>query len=175
MRKSVEDLKRLDGIITEAKADALPELTLTGTATRFRDPSLLNSPNFDAFPPEVRAGFLPITTNLYEGIGQLRQTLFSFKVGKAIRAARFGRGYGLEGRRQAEQAVTLEAVRAYDTYLLSLEHVRVAEQALDQKRQHLDLARNRRAAGVATDLDVLRSQVDFENQRSEVLRARGAA
>lgn len=175
VRKSVEDLKRLDGIITEAKADALPELTLMGTATRFRDPSLLNSPNFDAFPPEVRSGFLPITTSLYEGLGQLRQTLFSFKVGKAIRAARFGRAYGQEGRRQAEQAVTLEAVRAYDTYLLSLEHVRVAEQSLDQKRQHLEMAGNRRAAGVATDLDVLRSQVDFENQRSEVLRARGAA
>lgn len=175
VRRSLEDLKRLDGIITEAKADALPELTLTGTATRFRDPSLLNTPNFDAFPPELRAGFLPITTNLYEGLGELRQTLFSFKVGKAIRAARFGRSFGQEERRRAEQTVALAAVHAYNAYLLSLEQVRVAEQSLDQKRQHLDMARNRRTAGVATDLDVLRSEVDFQNRRSEVLRARGAA
>lgn len=175
VRRSLEDLRRLDGIITEAKADALPELTLTGTATRFRDPSLLNTPNFDAFPEELRAGFLPITTNLYEGLGQLRQTLFSFKVGKAIRAARFGRSFGQEERRRAEQTVALAAVHAYNAYLLSLEQVRVAERSLDQKRQHLDMAKNRRTAGVATDLDVLRSEVDFQNRRSEVLRARGAA
>jgi len=35
------------------------------------------------------------------------------------------------------------------------------------------MARYRREAGVATDLDVLRSQVDLENQRAQVVRARG--
>ena len=35
----------------------------------------------------------------------------------------------------------------------------------------MDVARNRRAAGAATELEVLRAEVDLENQRAELLRA----
>jgi outer membrane protein TolC len=39
------------------------------------------------------------------------------------------------------------------------------------KQTHLDYARNRRAAGVATELEVLRAEVDVENARAEATRA----
>ncbi len=175
VRRSLEDEVRLRGLITEARADALPDITLSGTFFRYRDPALLNSSSFDAFPPDLRASLRPTAANLYEGVASLRQTLFSFKLSKAIRAARFGGSYGEEEVRRVRQGIALEAVRAYNTYLLSLEKVRVAEKALRQKEKHLEMARNRRSAGVATDLDVLRSQVDVENQRSQLLRIRGQA
>jgi HAE1 family hydrophobic/amphiphilic exporter-1 len=66
-------------------------------------------------------------------------------------------------------------MRAYDGYLLAREKVRVADKAVRQKEKHLEMARNRRAAGVATELDVLRSQVDLENQRVMLLRLSGEA
>jgi HAE1 family hydrophobic/amphiphilic exporter-1 len=44
-----------------------------------------------------------------------------------------------------------------------------------QKEEHLKMAQNRAAAGVATELDVLRSNVDLENQRTQLLRYRGRA
>jgi HAE1 family hydrophobic/amphiphilic exporter-1 len=71
--------------------------------------------------------------------------------------------------------VALLAISRYDGYVLALEKVRVAEKAVRQKEKHLEMARNRRAAGVATDLDVLRSQVDLENQRTQLLRLKGQA
>jgi outer membrane protein len=175
VRKSLEEAERLRGLTLEARAEALPELTINGSGLRYRDPSLLNSSSFDAFPPELRESLTPIAANLFDGGLSLRQTLFSFKLGRAIRAARLGTSFGREGIRRTRQQIALEAVRAYDGYVLALEKVTVGEKAVRQKEKHLEMARTRRAAGVATELDVLRSQVDLENQRVVLFRLQGQA
>ena len=175
VRRSREGLRGLEGRKREAIADALPSVTFVGSALRYRDPTFLNSPGFDDFPAEFRDMLQVTPANLYDGSLQVRQTVFSFRLGSAIRAARHGLAMGREQVRQAELAVGLDAVRAYNAYVLSLERVRVAEKTQKQKERHLEMARHRRDAGVATDLDVLRSQVDLENQRTQLLRARGQA
>jgi HAE1 family hydrophobic/amphiphilic exporter-1 len=175
VQKSLEDLAMFRGRKREALADALPELTLLGSATRYRDPALLNSSSFDSFPPELRSALRPVPANLYEGVARLHQTLFTFKVGRAVKAAGLAMTLGDEQLRRARQAVALEAISAYDGYLLALEQVQVAEKSVRQKERHLETARNRRAAGVATDLEVLRTRVDVENQRAILLRFRGQA
>ncbi|HEX9638485.1 MAG TPA: TolC family protein [Acidobacteriota bacterium] len=175
IQKAQEEIRKLGGQILEARADALPEVTLTGTALRFRDPSLLNSSSFDAFPPELRDSLTPIPANLFGSAVSVRQTLLSFKLGKAIEAARLGVELGAEELRRVRQEIALEAIRAYNDFVLSLEQVEVAGKSVRQKEEHLAAARNRRSAGVATDLDVLRSQVDVENQRAQLLRFRGLA
>jgi outer membrane protein TolC len=175
MRKAQEDLTILRGRADEALADALPDLKVLGTGTRYRDPGLLNSSSFDAFPPELRESLTPVPANLFEGTAELRQTLFSFKLGKAIRAAKLARQMGAEEVVRARQATALLAVRAYNDFVLGLEKVAVGRKAVVQKEKHLEMAKNRREAGVATELDVLRSQVDLENTRAMLLRLRGAA
>jgi outer membrane protein len=175
VRKSQAGLDSLRGRKQEALADALPELDIVGTGTRFRDPSLLNSPGFDEFPPEFRTALRPIPASLYDGAFQLRQTLWSFKLGAALRAARFGLDLGREDVRRTEHDVALSAIQAYHDYVLALEKVRVTEQSIFQKQKHLDMARTRREAGVVTELDVLRSEVDLANARAQLERARGDA
>jgi outer membrane protein TolC len=175
MRKAQEDLVILRGRADEALADALPDVKLLGTGTRYRDPGLLNSSSFDAFPPELRESLTPVPANLFEGTAELRQTIFSFKLGKAIRAAKLARQMGAEEVVRARQATALLAVRAYNDFVLGLEKVAVARKAVVQKEKHLEMARNRRQAGVATELDVLRSQVDLENTRAMLLRLSGQA
>jgi outer membrane protein TolC len=175
VRKGVEDLVRLNGLITEAKADALPELTAYGTFNRYRDPAFLNSSSFDSFPPEFKDQLRPIPANLYEGTAQIRQTLFSFKLGHAIKAARFGRRYGEADLQRVRQGVSLLAVQAYNDYLLSLERARIAGRSVRQKEIQLEVARNRRVAGVATDLEVLRFEVNLENERAALVREEGLA
>jgi len=175
VRKSQAGLDSLRGRKQEALADALPELDAIGTGTRFRDPSLLNSPGFDEFPPEFRTALRPIPASLFDGAFQLRQTLWSFKLGAALKAARFGLDLGREDVRRTEHEVALSAIQAYHDYVLSLEKVRVTEQSIVQKQKHLDMARTRREAGVVTELDVLRSAVDLANVRAQLERARGEA
>jgi outer membrane protein TolC len=175
VRKSQQALLSLRGQGREALADALPEVNVYGIGTRYRDPSLLNSSSFDAFPPELRTALRPIPQNLFDGTAQLKQTLFSFKLGRAVRAARYGISMGEEQVKSVTRAVALDTIRAYNDYLLDLEKVKVAEKSVRQRETHVEMARNRRAAGVATELEVLRLQVALENQRAVFERTRGEA
>jgi HAE1 family hydrophobic/amphiphilic exporter-1 len=77
--------------------------------------------------------------------------------------------------RTARQDVALRAIFAYNAHLLALEQVKVAEKVVRQKEKQLEMARNRRGAGVATDLEVLRFEVDLANARTTLLRLSGAA
>lgn len=168
-----EDLNILEGQITEVKADAMPDIKFRANATRYRDPAFLNSPSFDGFPPELLDSLTPVAANLFDGAAEIKQTLYSFKVGRALKAARLARTQGQEQARQVRQAIALEAVRAYNSLLLTVEYVRINQRTLEQKNEHLTNVRNRRAAGVATELDVLRTEVEVENQRAMLTRSEG--
>lgn len=171
VKESLEQVALLEGKITEARADALPDVSWNTTAMRSRDPGLLNSPNFDRFPPEFRVALSPLPANAFSTSADFRQTLFSFKLGKAIDAARVAHNAGEQEVRRARQATTLDVVRAYNQLLYTREQLRVAQQNVSSRQSHLEFARNRRAAGAATELEVLRAEVDVENQRAEQLRA----
>lgn len=151
VRQSLEQINLLEGKITEARADGLPDLSWTTRMARSRDPGLLNSPNFDQFPPEFRTALSPLPANLFDTMADFRQTLFSFKLGKALEAARLARSAGQEDLRRARQSTALDAIRSYNQLLFAIEELRVAQSSVDQKQGHLDSARNRRAAGVATE------------------------
>ena len=171
VKQSAEQVALLEGRIVEARADALPDIAWNTTAMRSRDPGLLNSPNFDKFPPEFRVALSPLPANAFASTADFRQTLFSFKLGKAIEAAKMAHTAGQSEMERARQATALDAVRAYNQVLYALEQVRVVRETVASKQSHLEYAQNRRAAGAATELEVLRAQVDVENSRAELLRA----
>ncbi|HYN04115.1 MAG TPA: TolC family protein [Vicinamibacteria bacterium] len=173
--RSFADRDGLRGRARQARADALPEVSVYGTFLRYQDPGFFNSPNIDEFPPEILQAFRPIASNLWDGSVSVRQTLWSFSLGKAIRAAGYAQHLGDENVRTARQDVALRAIFAYNAYLLALEQVGVAEKVVHQKERQLEMSRNRRGAGVSTELDVLRFEVDLANVRTSLLRLRGAA
>jgi outer membrane protein TolC len=171
VKLSLEQIALLEGRIVEERAAALPDISWNTLAMRSRDPGLLNSPNFDEFPPEFRDALRPLPGNAFSTTADVRQTLFSFKLGKALEAARTARNAGEQDTQRARQLTALDAIRAYNQLLFSLEQLRVIRTNVQSKQTHVDYARNRRAAGVATELEVLRAEVDLENARAEALRA----
>jgi outer membrane protein len=175
VKRSLADRDGLRGRAKQARADALPEVSVYGTFLRYQDPGFFNSPNIDEFPPEILQAFRPIPSNLWDGNLAVRQTLWSFSLGKAIRAAGYAEHLGEENVRTARQDVALRAIFAYNAYLLALGQVKVAETVVNQKEKQLEMARNRRGNGVATDLEVLRFEVDLANARTGLLRLQGAA
>ena len=172
--RSLADREQLRGRATEARADALPELNVWGSFQRSQDPGLFNSPNIDQFPPEFLTAFRPLPSNLWGGSVTLKQTLWSFSLGKAIRAARYAEHLGDENVRTSRQDVALRAIYAYNAYLLAIEQRKVAEKVVKQNEIQLEMAKNRHAAGVATELEVLRFEVDLANARTTLLRLSGA-
>ncbi len=173
--RSLADRDGLRGRAKEARADALPEVSAYGSFLRYQDPGFFNSPNIGEFPPEILQAFRPIPSNLWGGTLALKQTLWSFSLGKAIRAAGYAEKLGDENVRSARQDTALRAVFAYNAYLLALGQVGVAEKVVKQKQKHLEMAQNRLASGVATELEVLRFEVDLANARTTLLRLKGVA
>jgi HAE1 family hydrophobic/amphiphilic exporter-1 len=171
--KAADEIARFEGLILEARADALPEVKWANSGLRYRDPGLLNSPNFDSFPPEFRDQLSPLPANVFDTSATIKQTIFSFKLGHAVNAARLGRDFGREDQQRVRQTVALAAVQAYHQLLFARENVRVAEATVTQREEQLQVMTNRREAGVATELDVLRSGVALENARAALARTHG--
>jgi outer membrane protein TolC len=171
VKLSLEQVAYLEGAILQARADALPDISWNSTGMRSRDPGLLNSPNFDQFPPEFRSALNPLPANAFSTTADVTQTLFSFKLGNALEAARLAGTAAQKDVERARHATALDAVRAYNQLLFAIEQLRVIQANVASRQSHLDVARNRRTAGAATELEVLRAEVDLENQRNEALRA----
>jgi outer membrane protein len=165
-------LEELKGKITEVRADAFPQVTMQGFGLRLRDPSILNSASFDKLPDEFRQALVPRGANLFDVGVMVTQPLYTAgKVGTAIKLA-------LEGQREKESA--LEAVRqrvafkvfqAFHDLLLAQANLDVVRETRQQREKHLEQARSRFALGVATETDVLRSQVNLANTEPERIRA----
>ena len=107
VKQSEEQVALLEGRITEERANALPDVSWNTTVMRSRDPGLLNSPNFDNFPPEFRSALSPLPANAFATTADFKQTLFSFKLGKALEAARLAH---TAGEQELQRACTIDHV-----------------------------------------------------------------
>jgi outer membrane protein len=167
-----EQLEELKGKITEVRADAYPQVTMQGFGLRLRDPSFLNSASFDRLPDEFRDALVPRGVNLFDVGVMVTQPLYTAgKVGTAIKLA-------LEGQREKEaeleavrQRVAYRVFQAFHDLLLAQATLDVVRENLRQREKHLEQARSRFALGVATETDVLRSQVNLANTEPERIRA----
>jgi outer membrane protein len=70
--------------------------------------------------------------------------------------------------------VRLRVIRAFYDLLLAQQRLEVVSETVRQREKHLEMARARFAAGVATEVDVLRSQVSVANAQPDLIRAENA-
>jgi outer membrane protein len=162
----------LKGKIREVRADALPFLSLNGSALRWRDPSFLNASSFDKIPFEFREGLTPTGANLFDYNLSVKQPLYtSGKVGTALKLASLeSEGSSVDVAR-VEQDVRLRVIRAFYDLLLAERLLDVSRETVAQRQEHLKMARARHEAGVATEVDVLRSEVSLANAQPDLIRA----
>ncbi|HEU0007917.1 MAG TPA: TolC family protein [Terriglobia bacterium] len=165
----------LKGRIREVRAQAFPEVNFGANVLRWRDPSLLNASGLDKFPEELRNALVPTGVNLFDYSLRLKQPLYTAgKVGTALKlASTEAEGAAIDIDR-AKQDLALEVVKAF-LGLLWAEHARdLAAETQQQRKQHAEMARTRFRNGVATEVDVLRSEVNVANGAPELVRAENA-
>jgi outer membrane protein TolC len=162
----------LKGRYREVRAQALPFLSFNGSAMRWRDPSFLNSSSFDKIPAEFRNALQVIPANLFDYNLSISQPLYtSGKVGTALKLASLEtEGVGVD-RARVEQEVRLRVIRAFYDLILTERLLEVSRATVEQRQKHLEMAQARYTAGVATEVDVLRSQVSLANAEPELIRA----
>ncbi len=165
----------LKGKIREVKAQALPEVNFGSNAMRWRDPSLLNASGLDKFPAELRNALVPEPVNLFDYSITVKQPIYTAgKVGTALRLASIeSEGAQLDVDR-AEQDLSASVVRAFYALMWAERYRLLVAATEEQRTQHLAMARARFRGGVATEVDVLRSEVALANTRPDVVRADNA-
>jgi outer membrane protein len=165
----------LKGKIREVRAQALPDVSINGSAMRMRDPSLLNSSGLDKWPAEFRDALVPVGANLFDYRITLKQPLYTAgKVGTALKLASVEAEGALAEIDRAEQDISLAVVKAFYDLLWAERYEKQVSETQEQKKLHADMAETRFRNGVATEVDVLRSRVDVSNGVPDLVRARAA-
>ncbi len=165
----------LKGRIREVRAQALPDVKLESNATRWRDPSLLNASGIDKFPEDLRTALIPSAVNVFDYAVTVKQPLFTQgRVGTALRLASIEAEGALSEIDRAQQDVALATTRAFYGLLWAERQRILVGETQEQKKLHAAMARTRFQNGVATEVDVLRSEVAVANGAPDLVRADNA-
>ncbi len=128
----------LKGRIREVRAQALPEISILSTATRWRDPSLLNASGLDNFPEELREALVPSPVNLFDYSVSVKQPVYTAgKVGTALRLASVEAEGSLAEIDRAQQDVALDVVKAFYAVMWSGRYYELVEATQQQRQLHL--------------------------------------
>ncbi|HUU32660.1 MAG TPA: TolC family protein [Vicinamibacterales bacterium] len=163
--------------LTLAKAGYLPTVELSETWQRGNQPvfvfsSLLAQRQFAA------SNFAIDALNHPEAVGNVRtaatldQVVFDPAVRAGVRTATLGREAAIVTREVVGQNLAVAVTRAYGAVLAAEAATGAAGAAVDTATGDLELARNRRDAGAATDADVLQIDVHLAQAREQQIRSR---
>jgi len=182
IQKAYEYKKKVLGFYIEQRSYALPQLTAQATAGRSWDDALSRAQSKTIETAEINVGPFVLPRSRIsiavppdgeeKNVGvTLTQPLFTWgQVGAAIKGAKFGLATADDEIRLYRQGALRDVTTTFYDVLLLKEIRFIASENLKQKTAHLDQARRRFAAGVATEYDVLAAEVGVKNARPEVIR-----
>jgi len=174
--QAVEERRQeVRGGITEARADALPQLALVSSWSRSRNPSLLNSPDFDEFIDNFPGGtFEPREQELKSLAVEISQPVFTFgKVGSAIALARQVADVAEAQIAVARLDVALAAAEAYFEVQAARRALETVAEQEKARREFLAVVQARYDIGEATRLELLQSQATLAELRPALASTEG--
>lgn len=165
----------VQGAITEARADAYPQLSLYAGWNQSRNPSFLNSRDFeDILSQFPGADFTPRAQDLYASGLRLSQPLFTFgKIGAAVQLAKLAASATEAQVEVARLDTALAAAEAYYGLLAAHEQVRTLELEQKSRGEALAVVQARFDIGEATRLELLQAQAALAEVSPTVESARG--
>ncbi|MBN2289425.1 MAG: TolC family protein [Candidatus Glassbacteria bacterium] len=178
-----EQITQRKGQVTEARADAFPEVNLALSGYRVRDPGFLNSTfgqsllkgggtGEDDFPIPIEA-IMPKPQTFYVSTLNLHQPLFTWgKVSNAVKLANLGIDEVDLQLETTRQDVAFQVTGAYYDVLLAGEKVTVYEKSIEVQQRYLKQTRDYLEVGDATRLDLLRAESQLAATEPGLLQAR---
>jgi len=183
VRSVREQIVERKGMVTEARADAFPQLNLMVSGFRVRDPGFLNSTfgqsllkgdgtGAEDFPIPIEA-ILPKPQTFYETTMNFHQPLFTWgKVSNAVKLANLGLNEVDLQLEATRQNVAYQVTSAYYNVLLAEEKVTVYEKSIEVQTRYLKQTRDFMEVGDATRLDLLRAETQLATTEPGLLQAR---
>ena len=160
----------------QAQSGRLPKLSYSESWQRSDNPvfvfsSLLTQHQFSEQNFAIGPLNRPDAMNNFQSQLILDQALWDAGITKKqVRSAELGQQLSAEDERRARMAVIAGVVRAYNGIVLGQDTLSVAREAVGSAQADLERAENRRAAGVATDADVLAIRVHLAAMREQEIR-----
>ncbi len=162
--------------VSEAWSNVMPRVDFSGSYTRNIAPAVSFLPkNF--CPPEEPGEFCPVrfgADNAWATSVVLDQPIFEGGAFIGVGAAARYKGLQEEVVRGRAQALVTRVRLAYYGLLLAQEDSRLITESVDRVRQSLDETRSLNRAGLASDYDVLRLEVELANLEPNLRRADNA-
>lgn len=174
--RAVEE--RIDEVaagVEEARADAFPQLALTASWSRSRNPAFLNNPDFEDIVEQFPGGdFEPSEQELYSVATEVSQPLYTFgKIRAAVELARLAGGV-VEAQIEAARLETaLAAAEAYYELVAAEWALGAVESQEEARREALEVVEARYEIGEATRLELLRSRSSLAELGPEIATRRG--
>jgi outer membrane protein len=157
--------------VREAAAGFLPSLNAQGQRTMLEKSMILEFPSFipGEPPQEVELDFtrdyqfsMSLSFPLYTG-GRLKSS---------YKQAKYNLESTKEGMRQSKHLTVFNTKRAFYGHLLAKEFVSVAEEAVRVAEENLENVKTMYEVGMASKMDLLRSEVRLTNMQPEVIAAK---
>jgi outer membrane protein TolC len=161
-----EDVRAAQGARGEARADLLPQVRAGLLETRQK--INLASFGFTSFPglPEIVGPF-----NVFDARAFVSQTVLDLKALHHARAASKELRAAEHEERNTRELVVLACAGLYLQTVAGESRIAATRAQLDTAEALLALARDRKAAGLATGLDALRAEVQMQAQHQRLLVA----
>ena len=171
---TLEQVTEVEYGIREARSAAYPQIDFNTEWEQARNPSLLNSPDFDDFVDQIPGGFTPSVQELYSTALDINQLLFSWgKVRAGVDAAEQALVAARAGTEVTRLEVARLAARAYFESLASDARLRTVASQLEAREAALEVVEARYEIGQATELERLRAVSALAQVAPEVARAEG--
>jgi outer membrane protein len=172
LRNARDDLQKSDYRISEALSGAMPQVTGNWNYSRNLKPQVFVI-SFPDSTGKLTQNRLKVGTDNTANLGfNLSQPLYvGGKVGTALQAAKIYKNLSGETTRAVKQNVILGVSQAFNGALLAGELQNIASESLEQARKHLENVEHLKAAGAATEYDLLRARVNVSNMKPKLLEA----
>ncbi len=165
-RKGVQTARETVG---ESRAPYYPELGLQARYARWQQRAFL--PSGLSIPGQPIPTIIGPTDDWMAGL-RVRYTLFDSGERRAqYRSALARQGVAEEEKTRITQDLVLGVYQGFYGVAAAMETFTVAEKNLNRAKDHLRLAKERKAAGAVSQADVLRVQVETSNAELALVRA----
>ena len=164
--------------VKQVKSNYLPKVTWQESWARSNNPvfvfsSLLTQRQFTEQNFAIDKLNRPDFLNNFQSVVSLEQMIWdSGRTKNEKRSAKLGREIAAEQARATEMRVIANVVRAYHGAVVAAETLKVAEEAVKSAEADLKRAEALRAAGMATDADVLSVRVHLAAMREQQIQRR---
>jgi outer membrane protein len=165
-----EELHRADYRITEAESAAYPQINGSWSVNKNLKPQVFVI-SFPDSTGQLKKNRLKVGTDYNATLGaNLTQPLYvGGKVGTALQAAKIYKTISGDTEKNIRQNVVMGTLQLFNGALLARELNRIAGETLIQAQKHLEEVEARKAAGTATEYDLLRARVNVANIRPKLL------